>query len=373
MFLSSSSPLYLPRIFVILAVLALVPLLFPYSVPVFMALCFAVLTMPLFEKLNAKFSPFISIVLYTLALVFTIIIPISLAFILLIPQVINGISLLQHWRETGWQISPELEANIHELYTWVTQVPQIANWLTELEADLSALINSIVPRLLSGSLNFAGSVMGFGWSLFLFVVLTLIFLAYALPVKNIADKILNLPENMFDRFILAIRNALSSVVLGILLVALLQGLVCMLGFFIFQVPEPLFWGLLACLVAPIPVVGTFFVWGPLAVYLWFGVAPSMSIGLILWGLLAVAAVDNFTRPYFLSTGIKAPFFVLFLSLLCGLGVFGALGLILGPVLLAFALQCATEASHLLGVEVPKIREENTKPKKNYLKNKIKLK
>ncbi len=366
MYSFSSTPLTLARIFAVLALFSITPLLYSYKVPVFLAICFAILTMSIYAKLEAKYKTFKAIAIYAFALVFAFIIPISLAFLLLIPQIINGVVLLQKWHATGWQISPELRASVTEIYDWLMSIPELSLWITELESDFSALINSIIPRLLSGSLDIVNSVVSFGWSVFLFIVLTLIFLAYAMPIKNIIDKSLNLQDGIFDRFILAIRNALRSVVLGILLVAFLQGIVCTIGFFLFQVPEPLFWGVLACLVAPIPVVGTFFVWGPLAVYLWFGVAPSMALGLVAWGLFAVAAVDNFTRPYFLSTGIKAPFFVLFLSLLCGLGVFGALGLILGPVLLAFALQCIEENSRLLDVDIS-IIEVSEKPKKSFFK------
>ena len=70
-----------------------------------------------------------------------------------------------------------------------------------------------------------------------------------------------------------------------------------------------------------------------------------AVGLALWGMLAVAGVDNVLRPLFLRQGIKAPFFVLILAILCGLASFGPVGLIAGPVLLAFAMQAVEEANY----------------------------
>ena len=63
----------------------------------------------------------------------------------------------------------------------------------------------------------------------------------------------------------------------------------------------------------------------------------------LWCIIVVAGADNFLRPYFLQGGIDAPFVVVLVAVLCGLIAFGPVGLVAGPVLMAFALQAAREA------------------------------
>ena len=90
-------------------------------------------------------------------------------------------------------------------------------------------------------------------------------------------------------------------------------------------------------------MGTALVWVPLCLSLWFTGNSMAAVGLALWGTVAVAGVDNVLRPLFLQQGIKAPFFVLIIAIICGLASFGAVGLIVGPVLLAFALQSLEEA------------------------------
>ena len=116
-----------------------------------------------------------------------------------------------------------------------------------------------------------------------------------------------------------------------------------MGFAVAGIKQPAFWGLLATVVAPIPFVGTALVWGPLCLSLWFSGATMPAVGLALWGTLAVTSVDNILRPLFLQQGINAPFFVLIIAILCGLGSFGPMGLIIGPVLLAIAMQAVEEA------------------------------
>ena len=64
-------------------------------------------------------------------------------------------------------------------------------------------------------------------------------------------------------------------------------------------------------------------------------------------MVAVGGVDNILRPFFLKQGINAPLFVLVLSILCGMATFGPVGLIAGPVLVAFAIQAVMESDNLL--------------------------
>ena len=195
----------------------------------------------------------------------------------------------------------------------------------------------------SDGLGRAGGTMTVLWTLFLFVTLTVIFAAYASRINLITARIFHIPATMLRRFVLAIRRALQGVMLGIVLVAIAQGVLCGIGFAVAGIKQPAFWGLLATVVAPIPFVGTALVWGPLCLSLWFSGATMPAVGLALWGTLAVTSVDNILRPLFLQQGINAPFFVLIIAILCGLGSFGPMGLIIGPVLLAIAMQAVEEA------------------------------
>ncbi len=351
------NPLNLARILSFFAVLFIFILLAPNIKVLFLAICVSVLTLPIFEKLEKKYSPLHAIFIYTFALIFAFILPISLALILLIPQITSGIIFFQNWIKMDWQFPEEIELLLTETYDKLIIIPQVETWIKDLEANFNELVNTVASNVLSGSLGLANYLLSFGWALFLFIMLTIIFLAYATPIKNLAEKLLDFDDGMFDRFLICFRDALKSVVLGILLVAFLQGIVCTIGFFLFKAPEPLFWGLLACLLAPIPIIGTAIVWVPLVIHLWITGSTTMAILLAIWCFSVVGSVDNFTRPYFLSTGIKAPFILLFLALLTGLGVFGTIGLIIGPVLLAFAMQCFTESTRLLQVQVPKIIPE----------------
>ncbi len=351
----------MPIIFLLLAILACYMLLYPYPATLFLVFCISILTYPLFDKMRNKYGDTKALIFYVFSMLLAIILPITGIALMVVPQAINGIKLFQQWRNTGWEISPVVMKYIDMVEAWMTSIPEmsrvfdeVSHFIAELSNNFAQFLNTIVSYSISGAAGLAGGLFNFLWHVFLFVILTSLCVLYAKPVKKLASKVFEKYVGMLDRYLVTIRAALQSVVMGILLVALFQGIACTVGFIIFQVPEPLFWGLLACLVAPIPLVGTAFVWVPLSFVLWFIESPTMSLGLVAWGMLVVAAVDNFFRPYFLSRGIRAPFFVLFLSILCGLAVFGSIGLIAGPVLVAFALQCVAEAVMLFDLDLKTI-------------------
>lgn len=142
-------------------------------------------------------------------------------------------------------------------------------------------------------------------------------------------------EDIFSK----LSKTISSVIRGSLLVALAQGILTGVGFFVFGIPTPAVWGAVAVLSALIPMIGTALVLVPGILYLFSVGAVGAGIGLLVWGILIVGTVDNFMRPKLLERGIQIhPFFIL-ISVLGGLEFFGAVGFLLGPLLLSlmFAL------------------------------------
>ncbi len=339
------------RILVIFAVLSCGILLYPYPATVFLSVCLALLSFPIYERMKNKYSAFRAMLIYVVSIVFSVAIPVTIVISMLAPQVINGVVLLQKWRQAGWPIPEYILKYFDRFEAWLVSIPELNTFVDSINSNMEETINSVIAYVLTNSAgiarNIATNIMSYFWFLFVFVVLATMGVMYAKQIKRLSLAFLKIETAMLDRYINAIRGALRSVVMGILLVALLQGIACTIGFMIFQVPEPLFWGLLACLVAPIPFIGTALIWVPLTFVLWLTGNPFMALGLAAWGMLVVAAVDNFMRPYLLSRGIEAPFFVLLLSILTGLAVFGATGLIVGPVLLAFSLQCIRESFYIL--------------------------
>jgi predicted PurR-regulated permease PerM len=124
---------------------------------------------------------------------------------------------------------------------------------------------------------------------------------------------------------------------GTLFIALIQGLLAGVGFWIFGLPQPALWGTLTIITALVPVVGTALIWLPASIYLFSTGVTGMALGLFLWGAILVGSIDNFLRPKLIERYMKVhPFFIL-ISVLGGLSLFGPLGFLLGPLVLSLIL------------------------------------
>ncbi len=126
-------------------------------------------------------------------------------------------------------------------------------------------------------------------------------------------------------------------VLGVLAIASIQGFLGGVAFAVLGLPSPLLWGTVMTVLAILPLVGTGLVWGPAALLLAIEGQYFQAIGLALFGALIIGSVDNFLRPRLVGQRAKMHELVIFFSVLGGLKVFGMLGIVLGPVVVATTL------------------------------------
>jgi predicted PurR-regulated permease PerM len=124
---------------------------------------------------------------------------------------------------------------------------------------------------------------------------------------------------------------------GTVIVAFVQGVLGGVGFLIFGLPQPAFWGTVMIPAAVIPVVGSSIIWGPAAIFLLFTGHAMSGIGLILWGGVAVSLIDNVLKPILMKGSRETPSIFILFSILGGLTYFGMIGFILGPLILSFLL------------------------------------
>lgn len=341
----------MPIILYVAATLAWGILLWPYPFTVFMSVCLSCVTYPLFQNLQGRFSAGKALGIYIAGLCLAIIVPLAVLALLVAPQASAGLSTLQKMRETNFTLPLAWQEYFLDLKVSLSAIPGVEKILHDLQQNFDSMLSQTIGTIVSGGFGIVGSTFTALWLMFLFVTLTVLSTAYAPHLRNVCLVIFRMPAAMFDRFVVAVRGALRGVILGIVLVALAQGFLCGIAFGVAGIKQPAFWGLLATFVAPIPIVGTALVWIPLCLTLWFTGSTFAAVGLALWGTVAVAGVDNILRPLFLKQGINAPLFVLVLSILCGMASFGPVGLILGPVLIAFAMQAVKEGETLLNPKV----------------------
>jgi predicted PurR-regulated permease PerM len=107
-------------------------------------------------------------------------------------------------------------------------------------------------------------------------------------------------------------------------------------FWLLGIPAAALWGLVTVFASVVPFVGTAAVWVPGTVYLLATGAWAKAIVLAVWGAAIVSSVDNLLRPRLVAGRVRLSGLAMFVAMLGGLQAFGALGIILGPVLFATA-------------------------------------
>jgi len=129
-------------------------------------------------------------------------------------------------------------------------------------------------------------------------------------------------------------TVLRATVKGNLVVAVVQGGLGGLIFWILGLNAPVLWGAFMAVLSLLPAVGTGLVWLPTAVYLVVTGATAKGIILAAYGLLVIGSVDNVLRPILVGKDTQMPDYVVLLSTLGGLATFGFNGLIIGPMVAA---------------------------------------
>lgn len=185
-----------------------------------------------------------------------------------------------------------------------------------------------------------GGVSGFVRTLthFIIGITVMIFLLYYLIVdgEELVDwirELIPLGEGIEDSLFEEMRNTSWAVIKGHVLVAIVQGLVAGLGLALAGIPNYAFWTFIMILLGFIPIFGTFLVWGPAAVYLFFIGDVTAAIFLAFYGLVIVSLTDNVLRPFAVDRGSDLQPAAILIGVIGGVYVFGAVGLFIGPIIL----------------------------------------
>lgn len=211
--------------------------------------------------------------------------------------------------------------------------------------------------LLGASFNLVGNIIG-GIVKGFFVIFTMYYLFRDSDtiVARLPDA-LPLRREQSEGIIMRTQQVVSASVYGVVTIAAIQGILGGLMFWILGIPSPLLWAVLMGFVCMIPMAGSFLVWLPLAIYLMVQGSWAKAVILIIWGALVISTIDNFLRPKLVGGQTKLHELLVFFSVLGGISVFGLLGIVLGPVVLAITLGLL-QTFHLRADRTTSVNTEN---------------
>jgi predicted PurR-regulated permease PerM len=214
--------------------------------------------------------------------------------------------------------------------TFEINLAQVQGWFSQGARELLQSLASLGGRVFMGAV---GTVVGF----VLMVFMLFFFIRDGEDMMSTARELIPMSEvhkaKLFDH----LASVTRAMVYGTGLTAILQGALVGIAFLIVGLPSPIVFGVIAALLGLLPFGGTAFVWGPAVLVLALQGRWGATIFMMIWGALLVSLVDNVVRPMLVSGRANVGTLTVFIGVLGGLAAFGAIGLFLGPVVLALII------------------------------------
>lgn len=327
-----------------LAVLVVLGILFVMLLrPVLMALCLAIIIAIIFYPIYNYFlrksrdRRYLAAFLTTASMFILLILPLSLIMLLIINQSLTFLSRL----------------DVRHLFSSLQSVDTVKEYflpvLTALEqrADLSVdfvgLFTQLGSQLARYLYSFSPQVVG-QTATFIFNFIVMHFCIFFLFVegKQVFKIVLDLSplESRYEqRLATEVRNMLYATVYGYLVTSLVQAILAAIGFYVAGTPVPIIFATLTFFMSMVPVLGATSVWLPLSVYLMATDHLGAGIGLFIYGALVISGIDNIIKPWLMRGKAKIHILLIFFALLGGLKMFGPIGILFGPVIMALFLAC----------------------------------
>lgn len=204
----------------------------------------------------------------------------------------------------------------------------------DVSSSVKDMLNKVIVNVMQRTENFIISIPDklLGAFVMLFVIFFL--LIDGEKWKNAVLNEIPIKDKHKTHTLRRLKEVIHATLYGLIITAMIQGLIGAAGLWFFKVSSPLLWGIVMTVLAMLPFVGPTFVWLPAAIIKLIAGDTFNGIGLLLYGIFIISMVDNIVRPKLIGrkSGIH-PILVL-LGVLGGLQVFGLIGIILGPLALA---------------------------------------
>jgi len=334
----------------ILVVLAyLVFLVFePFLAPLAWAVVLVVVSYPVYARLARKWNPTLAATASTVGVILILIVPALLVTGAFIHQGVEAVQEVQQQIQSGH-------------FSWVNDL-----WLRVQARFPDANpgnLTTVIHRYADAGAAYLGSRLGAvlrNTAVFLFHLAVMILAMFYLfrdgdSIVARLREVLPFEKSHRDKMIDETRELIFASVTSSLVAAVAHGILGGLAFGLTGIRAPIFWGVMMGFFSLIPLVGSALIWVPAAVSLMVDGHIGMGIALMIFCSVIVGLVDNIIRPWMISGRAEMGGLVVFISVLGGISVFGMLGVVLGPIVVA-------AGASMLDLYAPGASARNTKGK-----------
>ncbi len=305
----------------ILAYLTLKSLL----MPILLAFIFGYVFRPLYESIYAKIKvKSLSAMMIIVGLIALILIPLAFLMPYLIKQTFNLFMNIQNLNI----------GNVIKDFLPSTLSPEI---LTTISLQFNNILSHLFSSLLSSFSSFLTNLPAVLLDLAIFLIIFYFILIDFDKIGRAISDFVPLSKETKTRFYLEFRNVTEGIVYGQVLVGILQGILMGLAMFILGIEGTILFTIIAIVAGILPMIGPTIIWVPLGIFLIATGSPVKALILAVWGLSVSGLTDGILKPYILSKRTLLPVSWGFISTIGGLYAFGLIGLLLGPLIVAYSI------------------------------------
>ena len=265
------------------------------------------------------------------------------ALVVVLPAVLVGASLA---REAAGLYARIESGELRPAQTLRNIFNALPDWLNGLLdrfglGNFDLLVRKLTEALTQGSqliasqtVNFGQDVLGIVVSLFVALYLAFFLVRDGASIVRAIRTAIPLPPEDKQELLEQFGTVLRATVKGNLVVALVQGALGGLAFWVIGINAALLWAVLMAILSLLPAVGAGLVWGPVAIWLFASGETFWAIGLVAYGVLVIGLVDNLLRPLLVGKDTGMPDYLVLISTIGGIAVMGINGFVVGPVIAA---------------------------------------
>ena len=315
--------------------LAFGAILLPLHGAIFWGMVLAILFTPLHRRLLARMPR-----RRNLAALITLMVCL---LIVILPILFIGTSVVQEMGTAYQRVrSGQLNFGLYVQQIWAAMPAWVLALLerlhlgsiSELQAKLSTFgvqaSQFLANKALDAGSNTLQFIVNFGVMLYLLFFLLRDGASLAVRIRDAVPLDEAHKSDLTQKFITVIR----ATVKGNIAVAAAQGFLGGLMFAVLGIQGPVMWGVLMAFLSLLPAIGASLIWGPVALYFLATGATWQGITLTLYGIGVIGLVDNLLRPLLVGKDTKMPDYVVLISTLGGMALFGLTGFVIGPVVAA---------------------------------------
>jgi predicted PurR-regulated permease PerM len=224
-----------------------------------------------------------------------------------------------------------------ELPSWMSRNPELDLSSYDLAPKLGELAGKAGNFLLQSLSKLTQGTASLLLELFIMLYAMFFFLKDGVEIRDKILYLLPLTTDIKERLIQKGLSVTRATIKGTMVIGLIQGTLAGLAYLVAGVPAAILWGVVTAVASVIPALGTTLVWAPVVLYLFISGHTAAAIGVAIWCAAVVGSIDNILRPRLVGNDTQMPDLLILISTLGGLSLFGAVGLLIGPIVAALCV------------------------------------